>query len=302
MDQEGGRRRSTRLAARGVSTPKTETPAKKTIKSSEKPKRAKRKTIEEVVELPDSKKSKTEDETSFDTTDKPENNKTNNVEQNDVSAVTPMDEDNKEENDNKPSVIEKVDVSIQDSKEQTDKNSASNDKKENIDIALEEKQPEVAKEPEIVEQLKNDVSQEKDLQEPVVLENTNGKIDDKKPVESVKEINNDNGFCVAAKDITPNGDTDTQIKSTTNGDELITESEAIEPTKVIYDNTNHVAETDLKAVTTPLSVNTTTNNDVSGVEQDVKELDKVVDNTVDNMTVSADDNAPKVDQSSTVVS
>lgn len=300
MDQEGGRRRSTRLAARGVSTPKTETPVKKTIKSSEKPKRAKRKTVEEVVELPDTKKSKTEDETSFDTTDKPEN-KTNNVEQNDVSSVTPMDEDNKEEND-KPAVVEKADVSIQDSKEQTDKNSASNDKEENIDLALEEKQPEVTKEPEIVEQLKNDVSQEKPLQEPVALENTNGKIDDKKTVESVKEINNDNGFCVAAKDITPNGDTDTQIKSTTNGDELVMEPEAIEPTKVIYDNTNHVAETDLKTVTTPPSVNTTTNNDVSGVEQVAKELDKVVDNAVDSVTVSADDNAPKVDQSSTVVS
>lgn len=299
MDQEGGRRRSTRLAARGVSTPKTETPVKKTIKNSEKPKRAKRKTVEEVVELPDSKKSKTEDDTSFDTTDKPEN-KTNNVEQNDVSSVIPMDEDNKEENDNKPAVVEKADVSVQDSKEQTDKSSASNDKKENIDIALEEKQPEVTKEPEIVEQLKNDVSQEKPLQEPVALENTNGKIDDKKTVESVKEINNDNGFCVAAKDITPNGDTDTQIKSTTNGDELVTEPEAIEPTKVIYDNTNHVAETDLKPVTTPPSVNTTTNNDVSGVEQVAKELDKVVDNAIDN--VSADDNAPKVDQSSTVVS
>lgn len=301
MDQEGGRRRSTRLAARGVSTPKTETPVKKTNKNSEKPKRAKRKTVEEVVELPDSKKSKTDDDTSFDTTDKPEN-KTNNVEQNDVSSVTPMDEDNKEENDNKPAVVEKADVSIQDSKEQTDKNSASNEKKENIDIVLEEKQPEVNKEPEIVEQLKNDVSQEKPLQEPVVLENTNGKIDDKKTVESVKEINNDNGFCVAAKDITPNGDTDTQIKSTTNGDELVTEPEAIEPTKVIYDNTNHVAETDLKPVTTPPSVNTTTNNDVSGVEQVAKELDKVVDNAVDNVTVSADDNAPKVDQSSTIVS
>lgn len=301
MDQEGGRRRSTRLAARGVSTPKTETPVKKANKNSEKPKRAKRKTVEEVVELPDSKKSKTDDDTSFDTTDKPEN-KTNNVEQNDVSSVTPMDEDNKEENDNKPAVVEKADVSIQDSKEQTDNNSASNEKKENIDIVIEEKQPEVNKEPEIVEQLKNDVSQEKPLQEPVVLENTNGKIDDKKTVESVKEINNDNGFCVAAKDITPNGDTDTQIKSTTNGDELVTEPEAIEPTKVIYDNTNHVAETDLKPVTTPPSVNTTTNNDVSGVEQVAKELDKVVDNAVDNVTVSADDNAPKVDQSSTIVS
>lgn len=335
MDQEGnnGRRRSSRLAARGImTTPKTEITVKKTLKSSEKPKRSKRKTTEETIELPEAKKTKTEDKISSDKVDNPEENETNNVDnvendisgispmdvENDVSGISPMDADNVETNvippsDEKkdlPTIEEKTDVSLEDSKDQNvvEKLPVTNDEKEKdkTSVEIEDKKPEITeevikiKDPEITEKPENDVSQDEPKQEPVALENSNGKNNEKIPVESVEDIvNNDIGLRVATKDIvTPNGDTDEQVKST-NGDQSITEKEAIEPIKVLHDDTNHV-ETDLKAVTTTTAI--TTNNDVPIVEQVEKELDKAADNVVDNISVSADDNAPNVDQLSTVVS
>jgi len=333
MDQEGnnGRRRSSRLAARGImTTPKTDT-VKKTLKTSEKPKRSKRKTTEETIELPDAKKTKTEDKISSDKADNPGENETNNVDnvendisgispmdvENDVSGISPMDADNVEtdvilpsdEKKDLPTIEEKTDVSLEDSKDQkvVEKLPVINDEKEKdkTSVEIEDTKPEITeevikmKDPEITEKPENDVSQDEPKQEPVALENSNGKNNEKKTVESVEDIvNNDIGLRVATKDnVTPNGDTEEQVKST-NGDQSITE-EAIEPIKVLHDDTNHV-ETDLKAVTTTTAI--TTNNDVPIVEQVEKELDKVADNVVDNISVSADDNAPNVDQLSTVVS
>jgi len=313
MDQEGnGRRRSSRLAARGiVTTPKAEPIVKKSVKSSEKPKRSKRKTTEEIIELPEAKKTKTEDKASSDEIDNPEKNKTNNVDENDVSGISPMDVDNVEETNvsaqsdvekkDLPTVEEKTDVPLEDSKVQevVEKLPVANDEKEkDKSVETEDKKSEITeepikiKEPEIIEQSKNDEPR----QEPVALENTNGKSDDKEKTDSVEEIvNNDIGFCVATKDVvTPNGDTEEQVKAT-NGDDPITVVEAIEPIKVLH------VETDLKAVTANTAI--TTNNDEPVIEQVEKELDKAVGNVVDNnINASADDNAPKVDQLSTVVS
>jgi len=314
MDQEGnGRRRSSRLAARGiVTTPKAETIVKKTVKSSEKPnKRSKRKTTEETIELPEAKKTKTEDKASSDEIDNPKKNKTNNVDENDVSGISPMDVDNVEETNvlapsdaekkDLPIVEEKTDVPLEDSKDQevVEKLPVANDEKEkdNKSIDTEDKKSEITEEPikvkdaEITEQLKDEPKQES-----VALENTNGKSDEKEKIESVEEIvNNDIGFCVATKDVvTPNGNTEEQVKAT-NGDEQITVIEASEPIKVLH------VETDFKTVTATTAI--TTNNDGPVIEQVEKELDKAAGNVVDNnINASADDNAPKVDQLSTVVS
>lgn len=130
MDQDGGsRRRSSRLAARGVVvTPKADASLKKMAKSSEKSKRAKRKTTEEVIELPDAKKTKTEDKLSTDEVDNPKEKKTNNVKKNEVPAIkpvdsTPMDVDNVEETNvktNEKPVEKETDTLIEDSKDQED--------------------------------------------------------------------------------------------------------------------------------------------------------------------------------------
>lgn len=308
MDQEGGRRRSTRLAARGVASPKVESPVvKKTVKSTEKPKRAKRKPTEDVIDLPDSKKSKSE-ENSSDETDKPEESKTNNIEKiekTDELAIPSLKKDNQDEDDiprvTGVIVRKNTDESIPDSEKQDDTISDADDKKDvaedSEESVSEEKQPET-QESGVAEQQKNDVSQEKpDI---VAIEN-NG--DDKKTAESVKAVifNNDNGFCVAAKDlVTSNGDTDAQI-NTANGEKEVSKPEAVEPIKVLHDNTNHVAENDLKSVTSA-TVNTTSNNDVSGVEQVEKEQDKVIDNANDDIIVSTNDSAQNVDQPSTILS
>lgn len=334
MDQEGntGRRRSSRLAARGIiTTPKAESIVKKTLKSSEKPKRSKRKTTEEIIELPEAKKTKTEEKKSEDKVDNPGKNETNDVNnvENDVSGISPMDvendisgispiDDNDEtgvsppsdvEKKDLPTIEEKTDEPLEDSKDQkvVEKLPVTGDEKEKdniISVDTKDEKPEITeikiKDPEITEKPENDVSQDEPKQEPLALENSNGKNNENKTIESVEEIvNNDIELSVAAKDIiTPNGDTDEQVKST-NGDQSITEKEAIEPIKVLQDDTNHV-ETDLKAVTTTTAI--TTNNDEPIVEEVEKELDKAADNVVDNISVSADDNAPKVDQLSTVVS
>jgi len=331
MDQEGnGRRRSSRLAARGVmTTPKAESIVKKTLKSSEKPKRSKRKTTEEIIELPEAKKTKTEEKKSEDKVDNPGKNVTNDVnnvendvsgilpmdvEENDISGISPIDNDETNvsppsdvEKKDLPTIEEKTDEPLEDSKDQkvVEKLPVTGDEKEKDNMLVETKdeKPEITeelikkKDPEITEKPDNDASEDEPKQEPAALENSNG---ENKTIESVEEIvNNDIGLCVAAKDIiTPNGDTDEQIKST-NGDQSFTEKEAIEPIKVLHDDTNHV-ETDLKAVTTTTAIST--NNDEPIVEQVEKELDKAADDVVDNISVSADDNAPKVDQLSTVVS
>lgn len=288
MDQESGRRRSSRLAARG--TPTKAEIVKKPIKSVEKPKRSKRKTTEEAIELPEAKKTKTE-ETS-DELDSSVENKAN-----DVSGVTPMDEENVEtdvtlppivEQNVTPAVEEKTD--IPDSKEKEDDEINSVAKDENVDKSLTideedkpEEKPTLIKEPEIAEQPKNDVSKE----EPVALEDTNGKSDEEKIESAVETEKNDVEFRVANKDITSNGNTNDQLKS--NGDKSITEPEAIEPIKVLHDNTNHLTETDIKTVTA------TSKNDVSNAEQVEKVGDIVTDNTID-------DNTSNVDKPSTVLS
>lgn len=337
MDQEGnnGRRRSSRLAARGImTTPKAESIVKKTLKSSEKPKRSKRKTTEEIIELPEAKKTKTEEKKSEDKVDNPGKNETNDVNnvendvsgispmdvENDISGISPIDVDNDETNVSPPSDVEKKDLPtieektdepLEDPKDQkvVEKLPVTGDEKEkdNVSVETKDEKPEITEElikmvedPEVTEKPENDVSQDEPKQEPVALENSNGKNNENKTIESVEEIvNNDIELCVAAKDIiTPNGDTDEQVKST-NGDQSITEKEAIEPIIVLHDDTNHV-ETDLKGVTTTTAI--TTNNDEPIVEQVEKELDKAGANVVDNISVPADDNAPKVDQLSTVVS
>jgi len=323
MDQEGnnGRRRSSRLAARGiVTTPKAEIIVKKTVKSSEKPKRSKRKTTEGTIELPEAKKTKTEDKTS-DEIDNPEENGINNVDENDVSGISPMDVDNVGETNVSPpsevekkdlkTVGEKTDVPLEDSKDQeaVEKLPVTNDDKEKDNKSVDETEDEKSetteelikvKDPEITEQPKNDTSQGEAKQGTVVLEKTNGKSEEREKIDSVEEIVNDIGFCVATKDVvTPNGDTDEQLKS--NGDESIKELKDNEPIKAIHDDTNHVEETDAKSVTATTAI--TTNNDAPIVDQVEKELDKAADIVVDNnISASADDKAPKVDQLSTVVS
>jgi len=316
MDQEGTRRRSSRLAAKGiVTTPKVETIVKKSVKSSEKPKRSKRKTTEETIELPEAKKTKTEDKASSDEIDNSEKNKTNNVDENDVSGISPMDVDNVEETNvsapsdvekkDLPTVKEKTDVPLEDSKDQEVVEKlpvANNEKEKDKSVETEDKKSEITeepikvKDPEIIEPPKNDSFKEEPRQEPpVALENTNGKSDEKEKVESVEGIvNNDIGFCAAAKDVvTPNGGTEELVKAT-NGDDPITVVEATEPIKVLH------VETDLKAVTATTAI--TTNNDKPVIEQLEEELDKAVENVVDNNIASADDKTPKVDQLSAVVS
>lgn len=285
MDQESGRRRSSRLAARG--TPSKAESVKKPIKSVEKPKRSKRKTTEEAIELPEAKKTKTE-ETS-DELDSSIEKKSN-----DVSGITPMDEENVEadvsltpivEQNENPAVEEKTDIPDSKEKEDNELNSVAKDEK--VDKSLtndDEEKPTLIKDAENVEQPKNDVSKE----EPVAVEDTNGKNDDQEKIEPVEEtLKNDIEFLGASKDITPNGDTNDQVKS--NGDKSITEPEAIEPIKVLHDNTNHLAETDLKTVTA------TSKNEVSNVEQVGKVGEIAADNTVE-------DNASNVDKPSTVIS
>lgn len=321
MDQESnsGRRRSSRLAARGVTTPRAEAAVKKTVKSSEKPKRSKRKTTEEVIELPEAKKTKTENKTS-DEVDNAEINNASDVEKNEISA---MDVDNNdtsvlppssEEENAKPTIEDKTDAPTQDSKEQEviENIPVAKENKEKIDTSLstdDKKQTEAAedsikiKDPETTEPLKNDVLQEETKQESVVLENSNGTSDEKETVEPVEVIKSDNGFCVAKDNITPNGDTNDTVKpeiKSTNGDQSLQKLEVIETIKVLEDK-NHTIETEIKAVTTPTIVITASSNDASSVEQVEKELEKTVEN-VDDKSIPADDNAPIVDQSSTVVS
>lgn len=328
MDQETGsvRRRSSRLAARGITTtPKVETIVKKTAKSSEKPKRAKRKTNEEVIESLETKKTKTDDKLD----DKLEDSKeveTNNVEQNVSAVITPMDVDNVVETYVSPPSIVKNNNALQTAGEKTDDTSLEDSKEEEkvgvkasseiekdktAEPSTDDKvQPEVAKEPiKVIEQEKNDVSQKEREQEPVALDNTttNGDNNDKGEVElMVETVKKDTGFFVTAKDtVTPNGNIVDQTKATNGNDKPVTESEAIEPTKVLNDNTNHVVETDLKSITINTAAITASNNDTLNVEQVGKEVEaKVVDdNAVDNASVLAGDNAPNaVDQTSTLVS
>lgn len=323
MDQESisGRRRSSRLAARGVTTPRTEVTVKKTVKSSEKPKRSKRKTTEEVIELPEAKKTKTENKTSSDEIDNVETNNANDVEKNEVSA---MDVDNNETNvlpssnveeNDKPTIEDKTDVPTQDSKEQeiVENIPVAKEDKEKVDASLstDDKKPEAAedsakiKDPETTEPPKNDVSQEETKPEPVVSENSNGTIGEKETVEPVEVTKIDTGFRVATKDtLTSNGNANDKVKpeiKSTNGDQSIQKLEANDAVKALREDKNHTIETEIKAVTTPTIIITTTNNDASSVEQVEKELDKTVEN-VDNKSISVDDNAPNVDQSSTIVS
>lgn len=307
MDQESGssRRRSSRLAARGVTPSKTESAVKKIIKTAEKPKRTKRKTTEDTIELPVAKKFKTEakkaktpaETPAVDEVGTPEESKVNNVETNEVSSVTPMDVVTKEVDD-EPSVEKETEEEpVSDCKEQKEEMPVAKDEKETVDASpqktLDKKPLEIIEEP-IVEE-SDDVPQEKPVQE-IALKNTNGNNDEKETVVSpIKEsVTNDNGFCVAANKIAnSNGNTDTPIK-TTNGDKSITEPEAI---KVLHDNTNHVVEADLKAVNTAAAI-TTSNIGVPSDEQVEKETDQKVDDVV----VSADDIAPTVEQPSTVAS
>lgn len=280
MDQEGSnsRRRSSRLAARGVvGTPRAEV-VKKPPKTSEKPKRSKRKTSEEIIELPDAKKIKTEVTTSSDEVNKAEDNKTNNL-TNDLSAVTPINVDNIENNEepNDKSANDELTEKI------IEKTPVNNEEKEKIDSSLKADDEEQIKNLEITEQPKNEV--EESISIPVKLENSNGNDEVAKPVDNI-------GFSTA------NGDTE-EMKLTTNGNKSAPESEAIEPIKVRHGDTNHVVETELiKAI--PVTAITNINKDASNDGQVTKE--HVVENSVGNVAVTADAKAPIVDQSSTVMS
>lgn len=280
MDQEGSnsRRRSSRLAARGVVvTPRAEV-VKKTPKTSEKPKRSKRKTSEEIIELPDAKKTKKEDTTSSDVVNKVKDNKTN-VLINDISGVTPINVDNvenNEEHNDKPANNEQTEQTIE-------KTPINNEEKEKIDSSFKADDKEQVKTLEITEQPKNEVEESKSV--PVKLENSNGNDEVAKSVDDIE-------FSTA------NGDTD-EIKLATNGNKLAPESEAIEPIKVCHGDTNHVVETELiKAI--PVTAITNINNDASNDGQVTKE--HVVEKAIDNITVVADAKAPIMDQSSTVLS
>lgn len=318
MDQETGsvRRRSSRLAARGITTtPKAETIVKKTTKSSEKPKRAKRKTNEEVIELSEVKKTKTDDKLD-DKLEVSKEVKTNNIEKNVSVVITPMDVENVEsyvsslsivKNNALQTVGEKTDdTSLEDSKEEENVGVKTSSEIEKDKIAApstdDKVQPEVAKEPiKIIEQEKNDVSQKE--QEPVALDNstTNGDNEDKGKVElMVETVKKDIGLFVASKDtVTSNGNIVDQTKATNGDDKPVTKSEAIEPTKVLNDNTNHVVETDLKAITINTAAITASNNDTLNVEQVGKEVEAKV---VDDNTVAGDNASNAVDQTSTLVS
>lgn len=287
MEQEGGRRRSTRLAAKGAS-PKVETPVKRTVKKSdEKPKRAKRKEPEEeVIDSMESKKFKV----SSDETEKPDEHKINDIEKVDEPDVSSL---NKEENEN-PTTEQKDDEPVSDSQKEPESNSTANKKE---DIVIDEKSID-EQILEVAAQLQNDEPEE--IPEPVSMDKNGNSYNDK-VVESIKTINNDNGFCVTEKDsVTSNGDAEAQI-NTANGEKEEPKPESVEPIKVLHDNTNHVAENDLKSVTLPVSINTTPNNVVLDVKQDEKEQDKVVDSEI-NITVSANDNAPNMDQTPAIVS
>jgi len=323
MDQETGsvRRRSSRLAARGITTtPKVETTGKKTAKSSEKPKRTKRKTNEEVIELPEVKKTKTDNKLDDKLEDAKEV-KTNNVEKNVSDVITPMDVDNVVETYVSPPSNVKNNNALQTVGEKTDEISKEEEKvgvktsseiekdKTAASLADDKVQPVAAKDPiKIIEQENSDVSQKEQEQEPVALDNTttNGDNDKGKAELMVESVKKDIGLFVTAKDtVTPNGNIVDQTKATNGDDKPVAESEAIEPSKVLNDNTNHVVETDLKAITINTATITASNNDTLNVEQVGKEVEaKVVDDsTVDNASVLAGDNAPNaVDQTSTLVS
>jgi len=346
MDQEtgSGRRRSSRLAARGVTTttPKVETIAKKTAKTPEKPKRAKRKTTEGVVELPEAKKTKTtnkDDEVGV----VQQEQTTNSVEKNNVSVViAPMDVDvvtepdvsspsSVKNNDTLQSVGEKTDGTPP--KDSKDKEIVGGEKapaevgKDKI-VAIDDKvQPEVVKV--TTEQENSGIAQGEPEQEPVTLDNTtaNGESAGKETVvESaavIDTVKNDVGFCVAAKD-PPNGNVvivvpavaDDQAKAVataaTNGDDKsVVESKpvvAVEPTKIVKDSTNHVIETDLKAITVhnAAAAAAVRNDDVSSVEQQQVGKEDEAKVIVDNASVVlVGDNASPpstVDQTSTFVS
>lgn len=312
MEQDTGRRRSSRLAARGVTTPKTEVVVKKTLKSSEKPKRTKRKINEDIEKLTDAKKTKIEEKTHNEVETHKER-KTNDIVMKDVSVVIEMDENNikanmmlsKAEQNNKP-IIEKKPAVIS---TEPCKQTMDIDEKKEVDVPLESsdenqtettEEPTKVKEPENNDQKENDVSQDETKQESVCLENVNGKKDEKETVEE-EIIKSDIELCVNKDTVTPNGDTGDQEKPA-NGDEPVAETETIEPITVLQDDTNHIIETDLKAVSIPTIAITASNTDTTSVEGDEKELDKVVNNVVDNMSVTVENNTPNVDQSSTVVS
>lgn len=323
MDQESGnRRRSSRLAARGVATtPKPEIVVKKSLKSTEKPKRSKRKTSEEASETSISKKTKTEEKKSSKALDEEKEKEIN-----DVSTDVPMDVDNIEstvltssnvETNDKPEVEEKTDAPLQDSKDQEviEKTSVTtnDEKKDSTSLPIDKmEKPQATEEPEIkeepadekevtepketksTEQLTNNVSQEEPKQQDPVLENGNDKNDGEKVVQSAEE-NEKSDTTNATKDVTttPNGnDFDDDDKPYTGDDPNEIEFE------LIYNNSiKHALQgtiPDISICTCPLK------NESTAAHVEKQETTKDIGNAVDNTkNVSADDN---VDQPSTVVS
>ncbi|VVC27147.1 Hypothetical protein CINCED_3A007643 [Cinara cedri] len=296
MEQDNGRRRSSRLAAKGVTTPsRTESASKKSAKSVEKPtpnKRAKRKIAE--VALPDAKKTKTAEEKS------PGEINENNVEK---TNATPMDVEVKEslssseveKNEDietmlieikQPEIVENnlIDVDIEKKEEVADTIAVSEEAVSEETVSekpvSEKTVSETADEPvkkDITEPLNNDVSQDTEPKpDPViVVENSKGN-DNKEEEVAEEQLNND---VDAVKDV--NGDVN-EVEST-NGNEL----EAVE-------QNNGDIETDLKAAVTatiPAANTILSNNDVSELE-----------NVAETVNVTPDDKAPNVDQSTTVVS
>lgn len=293
--EDTGRRRSSRLAAKGVTTtPRAEPTPKKTAKSVEKPtpnKRAKRK-IADVI-LPEAKKTKTVEEKKL-----PETANENNIEENNTVAPMEVEENeslasSKVEQNDEPAEDKKIETPLKDATSEIVENNLTADVVEKETEQVEEVS-EVIEEPIVqkdnTEPLKNnDVSLDADSkpEPPINVVESNGtdekQEEEKEIIEIVEEkINND---IDAAKEVTSNGDTTNEIKSNGNESELVEQN-----AKVI--------ETDLKAAVTA----TTPASPVIIKELDeLERIDLLRPETV-NVTVTSEDKTPSVEQSTTVMS
>ncbi|XP_050530055.1 uncharacterized protein LOC126899314 [Daktulosphaira vitifoliae] len=297
MDQESGigRRRSSRLAAKGVvATPKPEI-IKKTPKTTDKSKRQKRKQSEERPS-PIAKKSKTDDHTVDENDSDIDNEISNNVEtesdQVDTVAVTTIPKKDEET----PIVI----TGTSDPKKVIiDNASIDSEEQEKMDVEL----PSENKDE--VELTKQELLKEDSIHSQV----------EKIEEESVKigEVNNfENGL--PAKDIdlhsdnnekgsngvsnsSSNGTTDADSKQT-NGAESITKSAVEENKKILCEGKNHLTESEINNCSTILN---NSNNDTTEQEK-IESNSKAIEKSVGNATMSSEGIASNVDKPSTIVS
>ncbi|XP_050425863.1 protein SPT2 homolog [Adelges cooleyi] len=318
MDQESGsgRRRSSRLAARGVvAPPKPE--VVKTPKNEDKPKRSKRKQSDERPSSA-AKKLKTEDDEPLSSTPEKEECKTeeNKVDTNkdqvdttapakvaDVVSVPPSSE-NKEECVNADA--EKTDVvKPQDPKEQ-DKTLQDEEKTMDVDVPTpppeekkdaEELKPVVEVEP-VEPQIVKKIEEEPVTDAKVIGNGLSAEKEAKKDVQPEKfekEIK-----AVVKESITSNGTVDAELKPS-NGTGPKINSDAVETNEAISGNKPHV--TDCEYSQKSIATVNNASNETATKEVASTESEKIVDNAVDNNTiVSADSVAPNKDHSSTIQS